>query len=215
VATLVVGAAALIGLLMPMQAAQADPTTLTVNMCSSRKIKAAGKYGAARSGCYIKAATLGYPVADARCLEIARVRLLYSFSNNLKLKPPCLTTGDGPAIDAEVLAFVDTISTAVGNTGTASKCDAAKLKCVGKYVAGIAGCYAKAAAKAPGAVDLGCISKREDQFSGGGKGCYDKAVAASACSNITSTADAVRTTADTFLITTVCQLNPGANPDCS
>jgi hypothetical protein len=33
------------------------------------------------------------------------------------------------------------------------------------------------------------------------------------CSNLSS-ADAVRTTADTFISSPVCTRNPGANPDC-
>jgi len=39
IATTVIGTEALIGLLAPMQAAQADPTTPTVNKCSAAKIK--------------------------------------------------------------------------------------------------------------------------------------------------------------------------------
>ena len=133
-----------------------------------------------------------------------------------KYDPSCLTNAafDVPFVDATLASFIDTdVATAIGNTGTASKCDGAKFKCVGKYVAGVTGCYAKAAAKT-GAVDSSCISKSEDKFSDGVKGCYDKAVARTDCSNITSTADAVRTLADTFVVTTVCALNPGATPDC-
>ena len=79
--------------------------------------------------------------------------------------------------------------------------------------AGSDDCYAKAAGKAPGTLDSICVSKREDKFSDGVKGCFDKAVLLRDCSNA-STADGVRTTADTFITCTVCTPNPGANSDC-
>ena len=206
----VIGTAALVGLLTPMKAAQADPTTLIVNKCSSVQIKAAGKYGAALSGCYSKAAAKGLSL-DPLCLSMEKMWATYAKTSSCLLLELPVDTAASVASDTKF--FTSQLAVTIGYSGQ-SKCDAAKFKCVGKYLAGIAGCYAKAAAKLPGAMDGRCISKNEDKFSGGAKTCYEKAVARADCSNA-STADAVRTLADTFLVATVCKLNPGANPDCS
>lgn len=55
-----------------------------------------------------------------------------------------------------------------------SKCDAAKKKCLGTYVAAVLGCHAKAEQKGV-AVDGTCLAKAGAKVSGGGKGCFDKA----------------------------------------
>jgi len=57
-----------------------------------------------------------------------------------------------------------------------SKCDAAKKKCLGKYVAAALGCHAKAEQRGA-AVEAACLAKAGAKVSGGGKGCFDKAAA--------------------------------------
>ena len=54
-----------------------------------------------------------------------------------------------------------------------SKCNAAKKKCIGKYVAAALGCHGKAESKGT-AVDPGCVAKAVAKITGGGKGCFDK-----------------------------------------
>jgi hypothetical protein len=54
-----------------------------------------------------------------------------------------------------------------------SKCNAAKKKCIGKYVAAVLGCHAKAEGKGV-AVASACVSKAVAKITGGGKGCFDK-----------------------------------------
>jgi hypothetical protein len=54
-----------------------------------------------------------------------------------------------------------------------SKCNAAKKKCIGKYVAAVLGCHAKAEGKGE-AVGTDCLTKATAKITGGGKGCFDK-----------------------------------------
>ena len=62
---------------------------------------------------------------------------------------------------------------ATANAAPISKCDAAKKKCVGKYVAAVLGCHAKAETKGV-ALDAACVAKAGAKMTGGGKGCFDK-----------------------------------------
>jgi hypothetical protein len=54
-----------------------------------------------------------------------------------------------------------------------SRCNAAKKKCIGKYVAAVLGCHAKAETKGE-AVAAECVAKAVAKVTGGGKGCFDK-----------------------------------------
>lgn len=74
----------------------------------------------------------------------------------------------GIAALAMVVAFG-----ATADAAPISKCNAAKKKCIGKYVAAALGCHAKAEGKGV-AVDPACISKAAAKITGGGKGCFDK-----------------------------------------
>jgi hypothetical protein len=65
---------------------------------------------------------------------------------------------------------------AIGSTADAapvSKCNAAKKKCIGKYIAAALGCHAKAESKGE-AVSTDCLNKATAKITGGGKGCFDK-----------------------------------------
>src|ERR1043165_518072 len=65
---------------------------------------------------------------------------------------------------------------AVGPTAQAapvSKCNAAKKKCIGKYVAAVLGCHAKAEGKGE-PLSTDCLNKATAKITGGGKGCFDK-----------------------------------------
>jgi hypothetical protein len=68
------------------------------------------------------------------------------------------------------------IALCVGSPAAAapvSKCNAAKKKCIGKYVAAALGCHAKAETKGE-AVSTDCLNKATAKITGGGKGCFDK-----------------------------------------
>ncbi len=62
---------------------------------------------------------------------------------------------------------------ATADAAPISKCNAAKKKCVGKYVAAVLGCHAKAESKGV-TVEAACVSKAVAKITGGGKGCFDK-----------------------------------------
>lgn len=212
IAPAVMGVAAALAMLMPVKAAQADPTTLIVNKCSSGKIKYEGKVAAGIGKCIFNAMKMPPDLCVILKLEAKSVSALAKLEKD---PAACLATGDFTPPFVQFFGW-DAFFTEVGAPPLVafSKCDRTKYQCVGKYIAGLAGCYAKAAGKAPGTVDPNCISKSEDKFSSGGKGCFDKALAAADCSNPAGTADGLRSVADTFLITQVCTLNPGATPDC-
>lgn len=80
-----------------------------------------------------------------------------------------------PLSRTALLSLVSSVALAgvTAHAAPISKCDAAKKKCVGKYVAAVLGCHAKAAAKGV-ALDAACVAKAAAKITGGGKGCFDK-----------------------------------------
>lgn len=104
-----------------------------------------------------------------------------------------------------------TIVLAAGNVSAApiSKCNAVKKKCIGKYVAAVLACHAKA--EGSGAeLDGGCVAKAVAKVTGGGKGCFDKqdAIAGNDCGH---TGDAVQMLedADALILDVVTDVDPG------
>ncbi len=89
-----------------------------------------------------------------------------------------------------------------------SKCNAAKKKCIGKYVAAVLGCHAKAESKGV-AVDPACPAKAAAKITGGGKGCFDKnhAKVANDCSTTTDTAVQLAD-ADALVLAVVTAVDP-------
>ena len=191
-------------------AARSEVTNVTVNKCLSRKLRSVGSSAGARAACYSKAAKKG--ALPGACLDQASARFTGgerpergAFAK-LEAKGSCLTQEDGPIFDGDLAAFASALNDVVG-AGTPSRCDAAKLKCAARYVAGVMGCYVGAAAKS-GAVDASaCLDKRLATFSDGSKSCYEKAVALGDCSN-SSAADAARGVADGFVADSICALDP-------
>ncbi len=77
--------------------------------------------------------------------------------------------GLGIAALAALLAFGST-----ANAAPVSKCNAAKKKCIGKYIAAQMGCHAKAESKGL-AVDPACLAKGTAKITTvENKGCFDK-----------------------------------------
>jgi len=76
-------------------------------------------------------------------------------------------------ISLVVLAAAVVSFAGAADAAPVSKCNAAKKKCIGKYVAAVLGCHAKAEGKGV-ALDPGCVGKAVAKITGGGKGCFDK-----------------------------------------
>ncbi|MCC6765065.1 MAG: hypothetical protein IT293_10410, partial [Deltaproteobacteria bacterium] len=190
--------------------AYAYRSTFTVDKCLAGKIKTLGKDAAAQTGCQSKAAAKGDPLAG-ECVTKASGKLTSAFGKLDVKYPSCPGgTGNGSAFAARTLAYTDSVAATVGFTPGGSKCDAAKNKCVGKYVAGITGCYAKAAGKG-GVVDNapgGCTAKTAAKLVDGLKGCLDKGAAAGDCATAGSQGATLKTAADAFLDTQACLLDP-------
>ncbi len=204
----VLGIGAVVGLLTLGTTAHAL-TSLTIDKCLSSKIKTEGKGVGAYVGCYAKGASKGIPT-DPACLGKASGKIVPAFGK-LDAKLTCLVEGDGGSRDADTAAYAAALDAAVGHAP--KKCDAAKQKCVGKYIAGVTGCYAKAAGKT-GSVDPVCVSKVAGKLADGAKGCLDKAAAAPDCTNAGSQAAALKAAADAYIDAQACALDPG-NPGCA
>ncbi|MCC6764336.1 MAG: hypothetical protein IT293_06705, partial [Deltaproteobacteria bacterium] len=207
----VLGVAAVAGALAYGTAAHAYLSTLSINKCLSGKVKTLGKGAAAYTGCYSKGASKNIAV-DPVCLGKASTKTVSAFGK-LDAKPPCLTTGDGAARDADTATFGSNVNALVGDGDTgATKCDSAKQKLVGKYVAGITGCYAKAAGKT-GTVDNaigGCTDKVSVKFQNG----VNKAELKPPCTTSGLAALAsLQAAANAYIQAQACALDP-SNPDC-
>ena len=116
----------------------------------------------------------------------------------------------GPASFSVVLGFgVLTLAlgaaTAQAQTSV-SKCSAAKIKCVNTKATALLGCHNKAETKGL-AIDPTCVTKADTKFTGGGKGCVDKANAKPPC---TTTADTttLENKVDAFVLDVVTELDP-------
>ncbi len=101
---------------------------------------------------------------------------------------------------------------AIGTTANAaapiSKCNAAKKKCIGKYIAAAMGCHAKAEGKGT-AVDPTCLAKATAKITGLGKGCFDKndAKVGNDCTQ-TGDAGSQLSAADAFILDVVNDVDP-------
>jgi len=115
--------------------------------------------------------------------------------------------GHRAALGIAALAAVLTFG-ATAHAAPISKCNAAKKKCIGKYIAAAMGCHAKAEGKGL-AVDPACLAKATAKITGGGKGCFDKndAKVGNDCSQ-TGDAGAQLTAADAFVLDVVNDVDP-------
>jgi hypothetical protein len=77
------------------------------------------------------------------------------------------------AVAAVVGAAMVLVVAPVASAAPISKCTATKKKCIGKYVAAVLGCHAKAESNGV-AVVAECVAKAVAKVTGGGKGCFDK-----------------------------------------
>ena len=191
--------------------------TTTVNSCLGRKLTAVGKSVAATVTCYARNAVK--PDADrlAACLDQSGVRFAGSATiegafARIELRPPCVTSNDASGEAAAVSSYAAGLDAAVGNGGSANRCDAAVLSCLGRYVPAVFACLARAAAGS-GVVDAGCLSKNRARLLDATHGCLQQAASRGSCSTAIDPAT-LADAADAFAADTLCALDPPAQPGC-
>jgi hypothetical protein len=109
-----------------------------------------------------------------------------------------------------VLVAMLTFAGSANAAAPISKCNAAKKKCIGKYVAAALGCHAKAEGKNI-AVDSACLAKATAKITTvDGKGCFDKndAKVGNDCAHIGDANDHL-TAADALILDVVQDVDPG------
>ena len=96
----------------------------------------------------------------------------------------------------------------VAEAAPVGKCAAAKKKCIGKYVAAVLGCHAKAEGKGV-ALDPACVAKAVAKITGAGKGCFDKndAKVPNDCTDSNDAAQQLAD-ADAFILDVVTAVDP-------
>lgn len=187
----------------------AEVTSLTVSECLAGKLKRVAASAAARAACYAKAAKRD--ALPGACLEQASARFTGGADPakapfaELDARGSCPTREDALTLDADLASFASDLGALVG-AGDESRCDAAKLKCTGRYLRGALGCYAKAARES-GSVDPQCLAENLAELAEGAKSCYERAIALGDCSNA-SAAPAARGVADDFVARALCTLDP-------
>lgn len=210
--------------------AQAQITTFPVNSCLSGKMAAVGKSASARIKCYSEDAATGATNADchdrasrkftgdgdASRSPFGKLEARYPGSSST----PCLTYMDQSTLESDIADFAAGLPALTGSAP--GECDAAKLRCIAKYVGGmgrflrgVAKCDAKAAATGESNAD--CVAKTAAKLADGSKGCLDKAASSADCTNAGSQATELSEAAATFWDGVRCTLSPGNDgcPTCS
>ncbi|MCC6764333.1 MAG: CAP domain-containing protein [Deltaproteobacteria bacterium] len=191
---------------------------VTVSACLAGKLGDVGRTAARGLACWGRDAAT--PDADVRGACSARVEERFSGgldpSRGLFAKrerrPPCPTVGDQTELAADVAALVAAAPGEVGTATRPSRCDAAKLGCVGRYLIGTFGCLARAA-KGGGMVDPICVAKLRSRLGDAATGCLGKAMARGDCS-ASGDPGALAAVADAFAAATLCALDPGGTEEC-
>jgi len=191
----------------------------TVKSCLARKPSGVGLSVSRRASCYAREAVRPDAAALARCLTRAETSFVGDGTSRsgafakLESSSSCVTVGDGARTDAAIGDYVASLDVAVGNHGTSSRCDAAKLACVGRYVAQLAQCHA-AAAQGTGVVDDWCLTRAALRLSDGDRGCLDRAEAVGSACSVTGDVAALQSGADGFIAGTLCTLDPTGTVGC-
>lgn len=192
---------------------------VTINACLSRKLADVGHAMAVELACYGRDA--GKPGAAARltCLSMASQRFTGGddpsrgqFAKRER-RPPCLTIDDQRTMAAAITGHAAALDDAIGNAGTPSRCDAAKLLCIGRYLTGALGCLARAAADT-GVIDTSCLARQALRLGGDSGGCLGTAATRGACS-VSGDGAALVAAAQAFAAETLCALDPGGTLECS
>ncbi len=186
----------------------------SVSLCLAQKLGDVGRTVAAEVACSVRNATKPNAAARAACLAKAERRFTGGDDPSRGLftkregRRPCPTVGDQDAIAADVAAYAAALDAAVGSAVRPSRCDAAKLSCVSRYVSGAFTCLARAA-KGTGVIDAACLAVQSTRVGG----CLGRAASRGYCSR-TGDATALASGAGTYVAATLCALDPGGTAEC-
>jgi hypothetical protein len=211
--------AGLLAMSVAASAAMATPAlATTVSQCLAGKLGDVGRATAQEITCHGKDATKPDATTRTACVARAEARLTggtdpaRSVFAKRERRPPCPTVGDQDAVADDVAAYVASLSAAVGTAVRPSRCDAAKLQCLGRYVTGLAGCLARAA-KSSGTIDPTCVANQASRLGDDASGCLGKAALRADCST-TGNAAVLALGGATFAASMLCTLDPGGNTTC-
>jgi len=133
------------------------------NLCTSKKLKAAGKDAFKKLNCYSKAVKSGAMV-DPGCLNTEDTKLSDAFTAADGLEA-CVTGVGVGAIGPKVTNLVDDVRMPlVGMSTSASSCTSKKLKAAGKKAFKKSNCFAKAVKKGE-QVDIACLCGEDSKLS--------------------------------------------------
>jgi hypothetical protein len=207
-----------VGFALVVLAVAAPATAMTQNACLAWKLGAVGRTTAAALACHARDAAKPALSVLARCLDKVELRFTgggdpsQSPFAKRERKPPCPTVGDQDPVGYQLFAFADALDHAVGNT--VSRCDAAELACLGKYVAAAFGCLSRAATGA-GVIDAKCLARAAAKLGDESAGCLAKAAVRADCSPGGGDAATLTGAADAFVAATLCELDPNGTSECS
>lgn len=167
--------------------------------CTAKKIKSVMTKKKCLLQLFGKVASKGVP-ADPIKLQRCGARFAYDYFKE-ELKGGCQTTGDAPALEAKVDAFVADVVAELDAAPAedASKCRGQKLKCIDKYDQCILKLYAKAAKS--GVIDAFQRTKCETKLSE----CFAKAELNVDCET-TGDLAALQAKDDAFIVDATCEL---------
>lgn len=191
---------------------------VTVATCLAGKLGDVGRTTALELACVARDAAKPDAVARAACLTRSEARFTGATDPSRGLfakrerRPPCPTVGDQDALARDIGSYVSGTAAAVGSVVRPSRCDAAKVSCLARYVTGSVSCLARAA-KGTGAVDAPCVAKQRERLVAPAGGCLAKAALRADCS-ATGDADALAAAAEGFVAATLCALDPGGTTEC-
>jgi hypothetical protein len=201
--------------------AHAEVTQLPVTRCLAGKLRGIGKSVAARTACASKEASKG--TSDPACRQRASdaftggANPLKGMFEKLEAKYPMTDAAPCPTYDdtaAFEIAIGDYAASVAADAGSAvGHCDAAKIKCLGKYVAAVTLCDAKAA-KGSGQIDPSCTETAAGKLANGARGCLDRAAFAGDCTHAGSQSIGLRGAADEFVHDALCAFDP-SNAGCA
>ncbi len=187
--------------------------------CLAGKLGDVGRTAAQEIGCLGRDATNPDATVRTACLAKAERRFTGGDDASKGLfakrerRPPCPTVGDADDLAAAIGAYVASVDAAVGSATRPSRCDAAKLGCLARYVSGTFGCLARAA-KSTGVIDARCVAKQAARLGDDASGCLAKAAVRADCS-ATGDAAMLAAAAEMFGAARLCDLDPGGTQECT
>ena len=196
----------------------AEARALSVSTCLAGKLGDVGRTVAVELGCIGRDA--GKPDAAARLACRARAEARFTGAGDpsrglfakRERRPPCPTVGDQDDVARDVAAYVTSAAAGIGTTVRPSRCDAARLGCLARYVTGSFGCLARAA-KSTGVVDATCLAKQRERLTAPVGGCLGKAALRGDCST-SGNEGTLAVAAESFVAASLCAHDPGATAEC-